>query len=76
MDIDDGRNIESLVVELRTSKELDNRKLLLDVLPRSTLGHELDNETVREYIIYRFYEFDCMINYYDLFLTDKDWRFI
>jgi len=61
---------------LRTSNELDNGKLLLDVLPRLALGYEFDIETVREYMFYRFYEFGCMINKYDLFLTNTDWRFI
>ena len=54
--------IESLVIELRTSKELDNGKLLLDVLPRSALGYEFDIVTVRKYISCRFYKSDCMIH--------------
>jgi hypothetical protein len=46
-DTDDRRNTESLIIEMRTTKELDNGKLLLDVLPRSALGYEFIIEIVR-----------------------------
>ncbi len=75
-DIDDERNIESLVIEMRTSKELDNGKLLLDVLPRSALGYEFDIETVRYTMLYCDFKCNCMINHYVLFLTISDRRFI
>ena len=47
-DSDDNRNIESLVLEMRTFKEKDNGKLLLVVLPISCLGYEFKIEIVNE----------------------------
>ena len=44
---DDMKNIESLVLETRNKKEMDNTKLLLDVLPRSVLGYDFSLEKVK-----------------------------
>lgn len=43
---DDSKNIESLVLELKNEKKVDNTKLLLDVIPRSALGYEFSLEKV------------------------------
>jgi hypothetical protein len=43
---DDSKNIESLVLEMKNEKKVDNTKLLLDVIPRSALGYEFSLETV------------------------------
>jgi len=47
-----NRNIESIVLEMRTFKEKDNEKLLLDVLPRSCLGYEFKIEIVNEQYVF------------------------
>ena len=55
-DNDENQNIESLVIEMRTTKEnVDNGKLLLDVLPRSALGYEFDIITVSKMIYFSNY---------------------
>lgn len=46
-DSDENRNIESLVLDMKQTKDGDNGKLLLDVLPRSALGYEFKIEKVR-----------------------------
>ncbi len=43
---DDSKNIESLVLEIKNEKKVDNTKLLLDVIPRSALGYEFSLENV------------------------------
>ena len=43
---DDSKNIESLVLEMKNEKKVDNTKLLLDVIPRSALGYEFSLEKV------------------------------
>ena len=43
---DDSKNIESLVLEMKNEKKVDNAKLLLDVIPRSALGYEFTLEKV------------------------------
>ena len=43
---DDSKNIESLVLEMKNEKKFDNTKLLLDVIPRSSLGYEFSLEKV------------------------------
>ena len=43
---DDSKNIESLVLEIKNEKKVDNTKLLLDVIPRSALGYEFSLEKV------------------------------
>ena len=45
-DSDDNRNIESFVLKIRTYKEKDNGKLLLDLLPRTALGYAFKIEIV------------------------------
>lgn len=46
---DDNMNIESLVLEMKNDKKVDNTKLLLDVIPRSALGYEFSIEKVLKY---------------------------
>ena len=46
---DDSKNIESLVLEMKNEKKVDNTKLLLDVIPRSALGYEFSLEKVLKY---------------------------
>ena len=43
---DDSKNIESLVLEEKNDRKMDNTKLLLDVIPRSPLGYEFSLEKV------------------------------
>jgi hypothetical protein len=43
---DDSKNIESLVLEMKNEKKVDNTKLLLDVIPKSALGYEFSLEKV------------------------------
>jgi len=43
---DDSKNIESLVLEMKNEKKVDNAKLLLDVIPRSALGYEFSLDKV------------------------------
>jgi hypothetical protein len=43
---DDSKNIESLVLEMKNEKKVENTKLLLDVIPRSALGYEFSLEKV------------------------------
>ena len=43
---DDSKNIESLVLEMKNEKKVDNTKLLLDLIPRSALGYEFSLEKV------------------------------
>ena len=43
---DDSKNIESLVLEMKNEKKVDNTKLLLDVIPRSALGYAFSWEKV------------------------------
>ena len=35
----DSKNIETLVLEAKNVKKMDNTKLLLDIIPRSVLGY-------------------------------------
>ena len=44
---DDRKNIESLVLDQSQRKDVDNAKLLLDILPRSCIGHEFTPEKVK-----------------------------
>ena len=46
---DDSKNIESLVLEMKNEKKVDNTKLLLDVIPRSALGYEFSLEKVNNH---------------------------
>lgn len=46
---DENMNIESLVLEMKNEKKVDNTKLLLDVIPRSALGYEFSLEKVLKY---------------------------
>ena len=43
---DDSKNIESLVLEMKNEKKVNNNTLLLDVIPRSALGYEFSLEKV------------------------------
>jgi hypothetical protein len=43
---DDSKNIESLVLEAKNDRKMDNTKLLLDIIPRSALGYEFSLEKV------------------------------
>ncbi len=43
---DDLKNIESLVLEAKYDRKMDNTKLLLDIIPRSDLGYEFSLEKV------------------------------
>ena len=43
---DDSKNIESLVLEMKNEKKVDNTIFLLDVIPRSALGYEFSLEKV------------------------------
>ena len=47
---DDSKNIESLVFEANNERKMDNTKLLLDIIPRSALGHEFSLEKVLNYL--------------------------
>jgi hypothetical protein len=51
---DDSKNIESLVLEAKNDRKMDNTKLLLDVIPRSALGYEFSLEKVYYYCTYLF----------------------
>jgi len=42
----DSKNIESLVLEAKSERKMDNTKLLLDAIPRSALGYEFSWEKV------------------------------
>ena len=42
----DSKNIESLFLEMKNEKKVDNTKLLLDVIPRSALVYEFSLEKV------------------------------
>jgi hypothetical protein len=43
---DDSNNIESLVLEAKNERKMDNTKLLLDVIPRFALGYEFSVEKI------------------------------
>jgi len=47
--VDDSKNIESLVLEMKNDKKVDYTKLLLDVIPRSALGYEFTLEKVLKF---------------------------
>jgi hypothetical protein len=43
---DDSKNVETLVLEAKNERKMDNPKLLLDVIPRSVLRYEFSLEKV------------------------------
>ena len=45
----DSTNIESLLLEAKNERKMDNTKLILDVIPRSALGYEFSLEKVYNY---------------------------
>ena len=62
---DDSKNIESLVLEMKNEKKVDNTKLLLDVIPRSALGYEFSLEKVNIHRL-NILKVKIHINYQDL----------
>ena len=51
---DDSNNIESLVLEAKNDRKMDNTKLLLYIIPRSALGYEFSLEKVRIFFFFFF----------------------
>ena len=43
---DDSKNFETLVLEAKSKRKMDNTELLLDVIPRSILGYDFSLEKV------------------------------
>ena len=66
---DDSKNIESLVLEAKNDRKMDNTKLLLDIIPRSALGYEFSLEKVYyDFLLYIYLNisFDAVYNLSDI----------